>query len=60
MRQALSKNKGNHKNEVYNKNSEAWGKNSLAGKMIYAVVEVTVAAIHTVGLLCVVAFSGVA
>lgn len=34
--------------------------NSLAGEPIYTVYEVTVAAIHTVGLLCVVASSGVA
>lgn len=35
-------------------------RNSLAGESIYTMYEVTVAAIHTVGLLCVVAFSGVA
>lgn len=36
------------------------GDNSLAGELIYTMYEVTVAAIHTVGLLCVVASSGVA
>ncbi len=34
--------------------------NSLAGELIYTMYEVTVAAIHTVGLLCVVASSGMA
>lgn len=33
---------------------------SLARQLIYTVYEVTVAAIHTVGLLCVVASSGMA
>lgn len=36
------------------------GNYSLAGEGIDTVYEVTVTAIHTVGLLCVVAFSGVA
>lgn len=40
--------------------SKTKGDNSLAGELIYTVYEVTVAAIHTVGLLCVVASSGVA
>jgi len=35
-------------------------RNSLAGKLIYTMYVVTVTAIHTVCLLCVVAFSGVA
>lgn len=39
---------------------ESRGDNSLAGELIYTMYEVTVAAIHTVGLLCVVASSGVA
>lgn len=40
--------------------SESRGDNSLAGKLIYTMYEVTVAAIHTVGLLCVIASSSVA
>lgn len=36
------------------------GDNLLAGELIYTMYEVTGAAVHTVGLLCVVAFSGVA
>lgn len=41
-------------------NQRNWSRNSLAGESIYTVYEVTFAAIHAVGLLCVVAFSGVA
>lgn len=41
-------------------NERKWSRNSLAGESIYTVYEVALAAIHTVGLLRVVALPGVA
>lgn len=41
-------------------NQRKWSRNSLAGEAIYTVYEVAFAAIHTVGLLRVVALPGVA
>lgn len=53
--------KGNNKQCHFGGESkENGGGDSLAGELIYTMYEVTVAAIHTVGLLCVVASSGVA